>query len=74
MRVWADSTQRRSLTYVTARRAGQTAMVYLELKSQQRLVGLPRAKSFGADLEGSKSNHSSFVAKESIANKVKLKA
>ena len=38
-------------------------------------VGLLLAKSFGADLEGNKSNHSRFAAKgRSIANEVKLKA
>ena len=37
-------------------------------------VGLPRAKSFGADLEGNRSNRSNFEAMESIANEVKLKA
>ena len=35
VRVWAESTLKGSLTYVTARRAGRTAMVFLalELKS-----------------------------------------
>ena len=33
-----------------------------------------RAKSFGADLGGNKSNHLKFAAIVSIANEVKLKA
>ena len=37
MRVWASTTPKGSLTYVTARRASRTAMVFfvLELKSRQ---------------------------------------
>ena len=52
-------------------------MVVREFKSRSRnktKVGLLLAKSFGADLEGNKSNHSRFAAKRSIANEVKLKA
>ena len=36
MRVWANSTLKGSLTYVTARRAGRTAMVVLVLESKSR--------------------------------------
>ena len=46
-------------------------------QSQSRnnaLVGLSRAKSFGADLGGNKSKLLEFEATESIANEVKLKA
>ena len=49
-------------------------MVCLELKSQQHLVGLSRAKSFSADLEGNRRKSLEFVATELIANEVKLKA
>ena len=37
MRVWGNSTLKGSLTYVTARRAGRTAMVFLNLESKSRL-------------------------------------
>ena len=54
MRVWANSTLKGSLTYVTARRAGRTAMVFWILESKSRQDSRSRrsgARSFSADLE-----------------------
>ena len=36
VRMWAESTLKGSLTYVTARRAGRTAMVFLVQESKSR--------------------------------------
>ena len=54
MRVWATFTLKGSLTYVTARRADRTAMVFFDsrVEAATRLWSRrSRAKSFGADLE-----------------------
>ena len=48
---------------------------FLEVKSQQRLVGLSLAKSFTCRLRrGDKREALKFKSKELIANEVKLKA
>ena len=46
---------------------------FLELKSQQRLVGLSQAKLFGADLEGNRSNHSSLKQQSRLQMKSSLR-
>jgi hypothetical protein len=58
-----------------ARWAVWTVIGFLEVKSQQCLVGLSSAKSFMCRLRrGDKREALKFESKESIANKVKLKA
>ena len=48
-------------------------MVCLESKSQQHLVGLSQAKSFGADLGGNKSNHPSSWQQSRLQTKSSLR-
>ena len=47
---------------------------FLELKSQQRLVGLPQLSHLNADLERRQEKVLEIESKELIANEVKLKA
>ena len=46
---------------------------FLESKAQQCLVGPSQAKSFGADLEGNKNNHSSSRARSRLQTKSSLR-
>ena len=57
-----------------ARRAVRTMIGFLELKSQQRLVGLPQLSHLNADLERRQEKVLEIESKELIANEVKLKA
>ena len=57
-----------------ARQAVQTVIGFLELKSQQHLVGLPPLSCLNADLERQREKVLEIESKESIANEVKLKA
>ena len=61
------------LCYGSTGRSDRNGFLRVEVATR-RWSRRSRAKSFGADLGGNKSNHSKFEATESIANEVKLKA